>query len=85
MDEEIRLLARDPVSVIVRKADMEKLTLEITAPVSLQAPVTEKTEMGLVRLMLNNQEVGSTPLLIDRSVEKIRMADYGFGCMGRKE
>jgi len=85
MDEEVRLLAKGPIDAIVRTVDMEKLTLSISAPSTLEAPLNADTEVGSVKLMLHGNELGSTPLIIDHSVEKIRLTDYGFGCMGRKE
>jgi D-alanyl-D-alanine carboxypeptidase (penicillin-binding protein 5/6) len=85
MDEEVRLLARDPIEVIVRVVDADKLTLNVSAPVKLEAPLEAETEIGTVKLMLHGRELGSSPLILDRSVEKIRLTDYGFGCMGRKE
>lgn len=85
MDEHIRLLARDSISALVRTADLENLSLEITAPVALEAPLEAATEMGIVRLMLGEQELGRSPLMIDRSVERARLTDYGVGCMGRRE
>lgn len=85
MDEEVRLLARDPITVTVRDTDVQNLALEITAPTSLQAPVSANSENGQVRLLLGDRELGKSPLLIDRTVEKVRLTDYGVGCMGRKE
>ncbi len=85
MDEEVRLLARDAIEVIVRVVDADKLTLNVSAPVKLEAPLEAETEIGTVKLMLHGRELGSSPLILDRSVEKIRLTDYGFGCMGRKE
>ena len=47
---------------------------------------TETPVVGAqVRLMLGNQELGRSPLIADRSVEKARLTDYSVGCMGRKE
>jgi len=85
MDEEVRLLAKDPIEVIVRVVDADKLTLNVSAPVKLEAPLKAETEIGTVKLMLHGKELGSSPLILDRSVEKIRLTDYGVGCMGRKE
>ena len=85
MDEEVRLLARDAIEFIVRVVDADKLTLNVSAPVKLEAPLEAETEIGTVKLMLHGRELGSSPLILDRSVEKIRLTDYGFGCMGRKE
>jgi len=85
MDEEVRLLARDPITVIVRNSDVQNLALEITAPTSLEAPIAADMEKGQVRLLLGDQELGRSPLIVDRTVEKERLTDYGVGCMGRKE
>ncbi len=85
MDEKVRLLARDPIEAIVKTKDIPGLTLRITAPATLKAPVEAGTEIGVVRLMNKDKELGKSALLADRSVEKKRLTDYGFGCMGRKE
>jgi len=85
MEEEVRLLARDSIEAIVRTVDIDKLTLNIKAPVSLVAPVVADTEIGSVKLMLHGKALGESPLIVDRSVEKMRLTDYGLGCMGRKE
>ncbi|NLV44192.1 MAG: D-alanyl-D-alanine carboxypeptidase [Candidatus Hydrogenedentes bacterium] len=85
MDEAVRLLARDSITTIVRTDQLRNLTLEITAPTALTAPVQGEMVHGQVRLMLGNQELGRSPLIADRSVEKARLTDYSVGCMGRKE
>lgn len=84
LDEVIGLRAAKDITALIKKEDSEKLFLEITAPVSLEAPVEQGTECGNVRLMLGDQILGISPLYIDRSVERARLIDRGLGCLGRQ-
>jgi D-alanyl-D-alanine carboxypeptidase (penicillin-binding protein 5/6) len=84
LDEVVGLRASKDITALIKKEDSEKLFLEITAPVALEAPVEQGTECGNVRLMLGDQILGISPLYIDRSVERARLIDRGLGCLGRK-
>lgn len=85
LDNSTPLVARDSITAIVRTAQLNSLTLEITAPTSLTAPIAANSVNGQVRLMLGDQELGRSALIVDHAVEKARLTDYGIGCMGRKE
>lgn len=84
LDEVVGLRAAADITALIKKEDSEKLFLEITAPVALEAPVEQGTECGNVRLMLGDKILGTSALYIDRSVERARLIDKGLGCLGRK-
>jgi len=70
---EVKLKARDTVQVVVRNTDIDRLTLEVTAPTSLEAPVEAGKEAGHVRVMLDNTSLGETAMFIADSVERKRL------------
>lgn len=72
LSDEISLLAREDIHAVVRNVDIDRLTLEVTAPRTLEAPVEAHTEVGYVRLLLDNQPLGETTLLTGRTVERKR-------------
>lgn len=69
----VPLTARDNINLVVRKADLEQLKLEITAPTVLEAPVAAKAEVGWVRLVLGDSVLGQTALLTAQAVERKRL------------
>lgn len=84
MEEEVGLRAATDITALINKDESDRLFLEITAPVTLEAPVLEGTECGNVRLMLGDEILGMSPLYTDRTVERVRLIDRGLGCRGKR-
>ncbi len=68
--DEITLLAREDIHIVVRNEDLDRLMLEVTAPTSLEAPIDAHSEVGRVRLLLENRQLGETSLVTARAVER---------------
>lgn len=56
--------------------NLETVEKVIELPESVQAPVTEGSEAGKARYLLNGSEIGSVPILYGATVEKAGYLDY---------
>lgn len=67
---EVSLKADNDINMVVRKTDLDKLVLEVTAPTALEAPVVAEKEVGHVRVMLDDKVFGKVALVTAQAVER---------------
>lgn len=65
----VSLVSRENLAATVLADDVDRLVLEFTAPTRLEAPVAAHTEVGVVRLMLDDHVLGETSLLTGGAIE----------------
>ncbi len=70
---DVTLVAQDDIQTVIRHVDLEQVMLEITAPTELEAPVEAGAEAGKVRLVLHDNVLGETTLVIAEAVERKRL------------
>jgi D-alanyl-D-alanine carboxypeptidase (penicillin-binding protein 5/6) len=66
----ISLYAKNEIAIPVTADDQEKFTTVIEGPDQVNAPLSQGQVLGHVKVLYQNQEVGSTDLLAQSAVEK---------------
>jgi len=60
----VQLTAAQPISVVVKRADADKITLAPELPAQILAPVAAGTQFGVINALLDGQVLASAPLAV---------------------
>ncbi len=59
--------------VLMEKGKAGSVTVEVSEPVELQAPVEQGQQIGTIRVLLDGQEISQTPLYAAQGVKKLSL------------
>jgi len=66
--ERVYLRAAQPLSVVVREADVPELQVRVNQPERLEAPLAAGTQLGDVQVCLHDRPLASAPLVLAEDV-----------------
>ena len=77
--ESVPLMLGGDLTLLLKRGEEQKITLEPDLPGTLTAPVRQGQEVGSVRVLMEGREVGRVPILAAEAVERLAFP----GALGR--
>jgi len=74
-NDKIKVLAKNDLSILVKKGNSKNIQKEILLPESIDAPLEEGHKVGELIIKIDNVEVGRTDLVIEKNIEKASIID----------
>ena len=69
--ETVNVIFETSPSFLIKKGEESNITYEITLPESISAPIIQNQQLGTISYYLNNEKIGETNLIAEKSIQKI--------------
>lgn len=67
--------------VVVKKTDLDNITIDVNAVYKFEAPMDANTIIGEIKVLVNDNVIDIQEIYIENRIEKKDMWDYFFECM----